>query len=116
MTISTIVQKLRFFTLTKSRQYFESDTTPAPVTPSSAATAAASAAAKEPYVLKRDYRASSRSVSNSSNWEARKADVGLQRLNLQFFLWKDTLQFNLHPEIPAPKVNARIADVAMGTG
>ncbi|KAF2235508.1 hypothetical protein EV356DRAFT_120428 [Viridothelium virens] len=49
------------------------------------------------YVLRRDYAASS-------------------RLNLQFFLWKDLLRFNLHPDI-AKTLNphARIADVATGT-
>ncbi|APA10736.1 hypothetical protein sscle_06g055060 [Sclerotinia sclerotiorum 1980 UF-70] len=51
------------------------------------------------YVLKRDYVASC-------------------RLNLQQYLWKDTLGFTLHPNInpdslgPAP----RIADIATGTG
>ncbi|OCK81165.1 hypothetical protein K432DRAFT_296127, partial [Lepidopterella palustris CBS 459.81] len=38
------------------------------------------------------------------------------RLNYQFFLWRETLGFNLHPDIPAPKPDARIADVATGTG
>lgn len=38
------------------------------------------------------------------------------RLNYQFYLWKDTLGFNLHPSIPTPKPDARIADVATGTG
>jgi len=37
-------------------------------------------------------------------------------LNLQFYLWKDALQFNLHPSIPSPTHYARIADVATGTG
>ena len=38
------------------------------------------------------------------------------RLNYQFYLWKNTLGFNLHPSIAAPKDDARIADVATGTG
>ena len=38
------------------------------------------------------------------------------RFNLQFYLWKETLQFNLHPSIPNPEANPRIADVATGTG
>ena len=36
------------------------------------------------------------------------------RLNLQHYLWKESLQFNLHPSIPIPP-EARIADVATGT-
>lgn len=38
------------------------------------------------------------------------------RLNYQFFLWKNTLKFNLQPSIPTPGATARIADVATGTG
>jgi SAM-dependent methyltransferase len=37
------------------------------------------------------------------------------RLNFQFYLWKESLQFNIHPSIPVPVDNARIADVATGT-
>ncbi|KAL9122036.1 MAG: hypothetical protein Q9187_001413 [Circinaria calcarea] len=51
----------------------------------------------DPYVLGRSYSASS-------------------RLNYQFYLWKNTLKFNLHPRIPSPQPNARIADIATGTG
>ena len=36
------------------------------------------------------------------------------RLNFQFFLWKESLRFNIHPTIPLPK-HAWIADVATGT-
>ncbi|OCL03346.1 S-adenosyl-L-methionine-dependent methyltransferase [Glonium stellatum] len=52
---------------------------------------------KDTYVLSRNHAAAS-------------------RLNYQFYLWKDTLGFNLHPNIPTPKPDARIADVATGTG
>lgn len=52
---------------------------------------------KDAYVLNRDHAAAA-------------------RLNYQFFLWRETLGFNLHPDIPAPKPDARIADVATGTG
>ncbi|KAF2268986.1 hypothetical protein CC78DRAFT_416176, partial [Lojkania enalia] len=39
------------------------------------------------------------------------------RLNLQFFLWKDLLRFNLHPDITKSLgPHARITDVATGTG
>ena len=54
-------------------------------------------ATADSYVLDRSYSAAS-------------------RLNLQFYLWKNTLTFNLHPSIPALKGNARIADIATGTG
>lgn len=54
-------------------------------------------ATKDQYVLERSYSAAS-------------------RLNFQFYLWKQTLKFNLHPSIPTPKANAKIADVATGTG
>jgi SAM-dependent methyltransferase len=36
------------------------------------------------------------------------------RLNLQYYLWKESLHFNVHPSIPIPK-QARVADVATGT-
>ncbi len=37
------------------------------------------------------------------------------RLNYQFYLWKESLQFNVHPSIPIPKHNACIADIGTGT-
>ena len=37
------------------------------------------------------------------------------RLNLQFFLWKSALGFNIHPSVPAETFRD-IADVAAGTG
>ena len=36
------------------------------------------------------------------------------RLNYQYYLWKESLHFNIHPSIAIPN-NARIADVATGT-
>ncbi|KAJ5779110.1 hypothetical protein N7457_006830 [Penicillium paradoxum] len=36
------------------------------------------------------------------------------RLNLQFYLWKESLQFNIHPSIPIPPTPA-IADIGTGT-
>ncbi|CAG8958208.1 hypothetical protein HYFRA_00000561 [Hymenoscyphus fraxineus] len=39
------------------------------------------------------------------------------RLNLQFYLWKDAIGYNIHPSIPIPiSENIVIADVAAGTG
>jgi len=49
------------------------------------------------YVLNRDYAATT-------------------RLNSQFYLWKSELGYNLHPRIPTPPPDARIADVATGSG
>lgn len=51
------------------------------------------------YLLKRDY-------------------MGSSRLNLQYYLWKESLGFNIHPNIPVASLDptARIADVATGTG
>lgn len=37
------------------------------------------------------------------------------RLNLQFYLWKNAIKFNIHISIPTPK-GSIIADVATGTG
>ncbi|MCJ1293583.1 hypothetical protein MMC34_005138 [Xylographa carneopallida] len=52
--------------------------------------------APETYVLKRGFNAST-------------------RLAAQFYLWKDLLQYNIHPSIPLAH-DARIADVATGSG
>lgn len=39
------------------------------------------------------------------------------RLNLQFYLWKDALGYNIHPHIASTlSANAAIADVAAGSG
>lgn len=38
------------------------------------------------------------------------------RLNIQFFLWKDTFGYNIHPSIPLTQENACIAEIATGTG
>ena len=38
------------------------------------------------------------------------------RLNLQHFLWKQQLGYNLHPLIPTDNPELKIADVATGTG
>ena len=37
------------------------------------------------------------------------------RLNFQYYLWKESLKFNIHPSIRVPLENARVADVATGT-
>jgi hypothetical protein len=51
---------------------------------------------RDNYVLNRNYEASS-------------------RLNYQFYLWKETLPFILHPSISVPQDAPSIADVATGT-
>ncbi|KAK4113327.1 hypothetical protein N656DRAFT_778088 [Canariomyces notabilis] len=46
-----------------------------------------------------------------------RSHAAASRLNLQFYLWKDAMKFNIHPSIRASlPTNAAIADVASGTG
>ncbi|KAL9004063.1 MAG: hypothetical protein Q9188_003098 [Gyalolechia gomerana] len=46
-----------------------------------------------------------------------RSHAAASRLNLQFYLWKDALKFNIHPSIlPSLPPNAVIADVACGSG
>lgn len=46
-----------------------------------------------------------------------RTHAAASRLNLQFYLWKDALKFNIHPSIlPSLSQNAVIADVASGSG
>ena len=46
-----------------------------------------------------------------------RSHAAASRLNLQFYLWKDALKFNVHPSIlPSLSKNAVIADVASGSG
>jgi hypothetical protein len=42
--------------------------------------------------------------------------LGSARLNLQHYLWKDTLNYDIHPSIPVAHDHLRIADVGTGTG
>ena len=52
---------------------------------------------EDTYALKRDFNAST-------------------RLTAQHYLWRDTLQFTLHPSIILPASGGRIADVGTGNG
>ena len=46
-----------------------------------------------------------------------RSHAAASRLNLQFYLWKDALKYNIHPSIqPSLVPNALIADVASGSG
>ena len=46
-----------------------------------------------------------------------RSHAAAARLNLQFYLWKDALKFNIHPSIlPSLPKKASIAEVASGTG
>lgn len=46
-----------------------------------------------------------------------RSHAAASRLNLQFYLWKDALKYNMHPSISASlPQTAVIADVAAGTG
>lgn len=38
------------------------------------------------------------------------------RLNLQHYIWKESMGYILHPSIKVPDSNASIADVGTGTG
>lgn len=44
-----------------------------------------------------------------------RSNAAASRLNLQYFLWKESLQFDIHPSIPITKGPVQIADVATGT-
>lgn len=54
-------------------------------------------AAADPYRLNRDVLAST-------------------RLNLQHYIWKESMGYILHPSIKLPDSNVSIADVGTGTG
>lgn len=46
-----------------------------------------------------------------------RSHAAASRLNLQFYLWKDALKFNIHPSIlPSLPQDAVVADVACGSG
>ncbi|GIJ84793.1 hypothetical protein Asppvi_003644 [Aspergillus pseudoviridinutans] len=58
-------------------------------------------------------------VGNELEYMLDRSYTAASRLNYQFYLWKDTLQFNLHQSIQLPKSDStpiRIADLATGTG
>lgn len=69
----------------------------------------------EKYALKRDFAASTRSATCLRTDSCEKLLTDWRRLTAQFYLWKETLQYNLHPSVPIPQ-NARVADVATGSG
>ena len=54
------------------------------------------------------------SLADGREYMLGRSYAAASRLNFQHYLWKDSLQFNVHPSIPIPK-DARIADVATGT-
>ena len=55
------------------------------------------------------------SLADGHGYMLDRSHAAACRLNLQFYLWKDALKFNIHPSISIPK-SAIIADVATGTG
>jgi hypothetical protein len=69
---------------------------------------------KGTYALKRDFNASTRYRGKKTGTPA-PTDQHASRLTAQHYLWKDALQFDLHPDIPVGP-NARVADVATGNG
>ncbi|KAL9615980.1 MAG: hypothetical protein Q9160_009104 [Pyrenula sp. 1 TL-2023] len=38
------------------------------------------------------------------------------RLNLQYYLWQNTVGYHLHPSVPQERPDLKIAEVATGTG
>ncbi|GFF41294.1 hypothetical protein IFM61606_05090 [Aspergillus udagawae] len=57
-------------------------------------------------------------LGNELDYMLDRSYTAASRLNYQFYLWKDSLQFNLHPSIQLPKDDStpvRIADLATGT-
>lgn len=56
-------------------------------------------------------------LGNELDYMLDRSYTAASRLNYQFYLWKDTLRFNLHPSIQLPKDEStpvRIADLALG--
>lgn len=53
-------------------------------------------------------------LANGRGYMLEQHFAAASRLNFQFYLWKESLQFSIHPSIPVPE-DARIADVATGT-
>jgi SAM-dependent methyltransferase len=57
-------------------------------------------------------------LGNELDYMLDRSYTAASRLNYQFYLWKDSLQFNLHPSIQLPEEDStpvRIADLATGT-
>jgi SAM-dependent methyltransferase len=53
-------------------------------------------------------------LADSKGYMLGRGHAAACRLNLQFYLWKESLQFNIHPSIPIPP-NPAIADIGTGT-
>ncbi|OQE36939.1 hypothetical protein PENCOP_c011G01408 [Penicillium coprophilum] len=53
-------------------------------------------------------------LADSKGYMLGRGHAAACRLNLQFYLWKESLQFNIHPSIPVPS-NPVIADIGTGT-
>ncbi|TRX93371.1 hypothetical protein FHL15_005646 [Xylaria flabelliformis] len=72
---------------------------------------------QEPYILGRTFSANARcgSYFNPVSQHLPGDLTCLDRLNLQYFLWKEG-GFSLHPSIPANTKNLRVAEIGVGTG
>jgi SAM-dependent methyltransferase len=55
------------------------------------------------------------SSADGQDYVLDRSHIAACRLNLQYYLWKESLQFNVHPSIQLSKESV-IADVATGTG
>ena len=55
------------------------------------------------------------SLADGRDYMLDRSYAAAARLNFQQYLWKESLQFNIHPSIQISEHDARIADVATGT-
>ena len=62
-----------------------------------------------------DHVAPDFNLANGRGYLLDRNYIAASRLNYQFYLWKDSLGFSLHPSIAIPKGQAVIADIATGT-
>lgn len=53
-------------------------------------------------------------LANSKGYMLGRGHAAACRLNFQFYLWKESFQFNIHPSIPIPS-DPVIADIGTGT-
>lgn len=69
------------------------------------------------YGLGRNFSASVRYDVKYAVPRQKTDNICISRLNLQHYLWKDSLGYNIHPDIPIrDKEDFRIADIGTGTG
>ena len=65
--------------------------------------------------MSEDQAAPDFNLANGRGYLLDRNFIAASRLNYQFYLWKDSLGFNLHPSIALSQDKVSIADVATGT-